>query len=72
MSPQDIASKLLDVIDDSLITKSEAVAGYLNVFVDSSVLAEEVLSEINKKESWLERFRTKADQPLAGTILYQE
>jgi len=66
MSPQDIASKLLDVIDDSLITKSEAVAGYLNVFVDSSVLAEEVLSEINKKESWLERFRTKADQPLAG------
>jgi arginyl-tRNA synthetase len=60
MSPQDIASKLSDTIDDGLITKSEAVAGYLNIFVDTNTLSKEVLSMINKKDSWLDKLKGKS------------
>jgi len=47
-SPQDIASKLSDAIDDEVITKTDAVAGYLNITIDVKILAKEVLSDINQ------------------------
>ncbi|MDP6571402.1 MAG: arginine--tRNA ligase [Patescibacteria group bacterium] len=49
-SPQDIAQKLADSIKSDLITKSEAVAGYLNITIDNAKIADEVLSEIAKQD----------------------
>ena len=49
-SPQDIAQILSDNLKGDLITKSEAVAGYLNITVDSGSLADEVLSGITKQD----------------------
>jgi len=50
ISPQEIAIKLSESIKDKIIAKTEAVAGYLNIFVDSAVLNKEVLSEIIDKD----------------------
>ncbi len=49
-SPQDIAQKLADSIKSNLITKTEAVAGYLNITIDATKLSKEVLSEVVKKD----------------------
>ncbi|PIP67387.1 MAG: arginine--tRNA ligase, partial [Parcubacteria group bacterium CG22_combo_CG10-13_8_21_14_all_41_9] len=51
MSPQEIAQKLSETLKDKLIAKTEAIAGYLNIFVDSAMLSKEVLSDILNQEN---------------------
>jgi len=51
MSPQEIAQKLSETLKDKLIAKTEAIAGYLNIFVDSGMLSKEVLSDILNQEN---------------------
>ena len=45
ISPNEIASKLSENISDNLIVKTEAVAGYLNIFLNPKQFNKEILSE---------------------------
>ena len=50
ISPQEIAQKLSENIKDKIITKTEAVAGYLNITVNQAILSKEVLSLVIDKD----------------------
>ena len=62
MPPQEIAQKLSDKLKDKLIAETEAVAGYLNIFVGSEALSKEVLSDILKKQ---DKYGTSSNSSLA-------
>jgi arginyl-tRNA synthetase len=50
INPQDIAIKLSKSIKDSLVEKTQAVSGYLNITLDMGIFSKEILSEIINKD----------------------
>ena len=62
MPPQEIAEKLAKSLKGKLITKAEAVSGYLNIIVDAGAMSKEVLSDVivkNEKYGWTSNVKQK-------------